>query len=120
MRPKFLLPLLLLLAPISALPQSTDTKPAKSLSVTGKLSRAMAIGAESTGWTIDLDSEITIDNQKIKSIEVQGSTAKLESLVDKHVSARGKLVIIEAPERGKRTVLNITKIRELAPHSDSH
>jgi hypothetical protein len=115
MRAKFLLPLLLLLLPISAFPQSTDTKPTKSLSVTGKLTRAMAIGGESTGWTIEVDSEITLDAHKTKSIEVQGTTAKLESLADKHVSARGRLVIIEAPERGKRTVLKLTRIRELPP-----
>jgi hypothetical protein len=113
---KLLLSLLLLLIPLPALPQSTtDSKPAKSLSITGKLTRAMAIGGESTGWTVELDSEITVDGHQVKSIELQGPKEKLEPLADKHVSARGKLVNLESPERGKRTVLNITKIRELPP-----
>ena len=61
MRTKFLLPLLMLLLPISAFPQSaTDSKPTKSLSVTGKLTRAMAIGAESTGWTIERDDQVAV------------------------------------------------------------
>ena len=38
--------------------------------VTGKLSRAMAIGGESTGWTIELDSEITIAGKAVHSIEI--------------------------------------------------
>jgi hypothetical protein len=116
MRTKFFLSLLLLLAPLSALAQS-DSNPTKSLSVTGKLSRAMAIGGESTGWSIELDSEITVDGHKVKSLEVQASAAaKLDPLVDKHVSARGKLITLEGPERGKRTVLKLSRIREL-PHS---
>jgi hypothetical protein len=114
---KFTLSLFLLLAllvPLSAFPQpSTDSKPAKSLSVTGKLTRAMAVGGESTGWSIELDSEITVDGHKTKSIEVQGPMEKLEPLADKHVSARRHLVTLESPERGKRTVLNLTRIREL-------
>jgi hypothetical protein len=76
----------------------------------------MAIGGESTGWTIELDSEITVDGHKVKSIEVQGPANTLEPLADKHVSARGRLVTLESPERGKRTVLNLTRIRELVNH----
>jgi hypothetical protein len=112
MRTKILLSLLLLLTPLISLAQS-DSNPTKSLSVTGKLSRAMAIGSESTGWSIELDSEITVDGHKVKSIEVQASAAKLDPLVDKHVSARGKLITLEGPERGKRTVLKLSRIREL-------
>jgi hypothetical protein len=111
----------MLLLPIAAFPQSaTDSKPTKSLSVTGKLTHAMVIGAESTGWTIELDSEISLDGQKVKSIEVQGPTTKLESLADKQVSARGHLVTLESPERGKRTVLNLTRIRELVNHPNMY
>jgi hypothetical protein len=73
----------------------------------------MAIGGESTGWTIELDNELTVDSQSIKSIEVDASAAKLEPLADKHVSARGRLTTLESTERGKRTIFKISRIREL-------
>jgi hypothetical protein len=109
-----LLLFLLLFAVTSARPQSTtDTQPAKSITVTGKLTRAMAIGGESTGWSIELDTELTVDSHPVKSIEVDAPAAKLEPLADKHVSARGRLTTLESPERGKRTILKISRIREL-------
>jgi hypothetical protein len=40
--------------------------PVQKLTVTGKLVRVMAIGAESTGWSIELESTITVDNKKDK------------------------------------------------------
>ena len=105
---------LLLFAVTSAFPQSTpDNQPAKSTTVTGKLTRSMAIGGESTGWTIELDTELTVDSHPVKSIEVDAPAAKLEPLADKHVSARGRLTTIESPERGKRTILKISRIRNL-------
>jgi hypothetical protein len=109
----FLLIPILLFAAIHALPQTTNTQPAKPITVTGKLTRAMAIGGESTGWTIELDTELTVDSHPTKSIEVDAPAAKLEPLADKHVSARGRLTTIESPERGKRTILKISRIREL-------
>src|SRR5271169_3026038 len=110
--PLLLIPILLL-AVAPALPQSTaDTKP---ITVTGKLTRAMAIGGESTGWTIELDNELTIDSHPTKSIEVDAPASKLEPLADKHVSARGRLTTLESPERGKRTILKISRIHELSP-----
>jgi hypothetical protein len=117
MKAKFVLLIpILLLAAAPAFPQSTtDTQPAKPITVTGKLTRAMAIGGESTGWTIELDNELTVDSHPIKSIEVDAPAAKLEPLADKHVSARGRLTTIESPERGKRTILKISRIRELSP-----
>jgi hypothetical protein len=117
MKTKYLLLLSLLLLAVSitrALPQATtDTQSARPISATGKLTRSMAIGGESTGWTIELDTELTVDSHPVKSIEVDAPAPKLEPLADKHVSARGHLITRESPERGKRTILKITRIREL-------
>jgi len=44
--------------------------PAQKITVTGKLDRVMAIGGESTGWAIQLDSEAAIDGKQVNSIEV--------------------------------------------------
>jgi hypothetical protein len=54
---------------------------AQKITVTGKLTRAMAIGGESTG-TIRLESEATIEGKKVDSIEIDyPNTGKLEKLV---------------------------------------
>jgi hypothetical protein len=49
--------------------------------VRGKLSPVMAIGAESTGWSIHLDRPTTIEGKEIDSLEIDYvRTKKLESL----------------------------------------
>jgi hypothetical protein len=54
------------------------------MTVTGKLARVMAIGGESTGWTIQLDSEAAIDGKQVNSIEVDSrKTKRLEKLENK-------------------------------------
>ena len=40
---------------------------AQKITVTGKLSRTMAVGAESTGWVIQLESEADIDGKQVSS-----------------------------------------------------
>jgi hypothetical protein len=63
---------------------------AQKITVTGKLTRAMAIGGESTGWTIQLESEDTIEGKKVDSIEIDyPNTGKLEKLVNNRVKAIG-------------------------------
>jgi hypothetical protein len=47
----------------------------QKITATGKLVRAMAIGGESTGWTIQLDSEIDIGGKQVHSIEVASQDA---------------------------------------------
>ena len=60
--------------------------PVQKLTVTGKLVRVMAIGAESTGWAIEMGSAITIDNKQVNSIQVRyHSASKLEKLTNKQV-----------------------------------
>ena len=45
--------------------------------VTGTLSRAMAIGAETTGWMIQLDSETTIDGKPYDTAGLRGKVLLL-------------------------------------------
>lgn len=49
--------------------------PDQKLMVAGKLVRVMAIGAESTGWAIELVAPITIENTQVNSIQVRYSSA---------------------------------------------
>ncbi len=86
---------------------------AQKMTVTGTLSRVMAIGGESTGWTIQLDSEATIDGKQIHSIEIDSrKTKKLEKLENKHVEATGSLSHRHGVETGERTVLALSSIKE--------
>jgi heat shock protein HslJ len=87
--------------------------PAQEMTVTGTLNRVMAIGAESTGWAIQLDSAITVGGKQIESIQVTyRNTAKLEKLADKRVTAVGKLSHREGVETGTQPVLVLSAIRK--------
>ena len=90
--------------------------PSKSkIIVTGRLGRVMAIGAESTGWAIQLDSPATINGKQLDSIEVQSrKKKKLEALVDKHVEATGKITQRHGVETGDRSILVISSIKEVS------
>jgi hypothetical protein len=96
---------------ISCLYLQAEIKEQK-LTVTGKLTRAMAIGGESTGWTIDLDSETTIAGKAVHSIEIAyPKTEKLEKLANQHVRAKGKIGHRQGVETGDRIVLEVSSIK---------
>lgn len=85
----------------------------KKLTVTGKLTRMMAIGAETSGWSIELTSPITLDGKEIHSLEIRYSdTQKLESLKDHWVKAKGTVSSATGVETGHRTVLQLASIKE--------
>ena len=93
---------------VQAAPQ-TQTK----MTVTGTLTRAMAIGGESTGWSIQVDPEITVDGKPVHSIEISYKDAQnLEKLKDKRVKATGKLAHKHGVETGDRAVLEVSSIKE--------
>jgi heat shock protein HslJ len=84
----------------------------KAITVTGKLVRVVAIGGESTGWTIQLESEIAVDGKLANSIEVDyHKTAKLEKLENKRVKATGKLIHRHGVETAERPVLLISSMK---------
>ena len=88
--------------------------------MTGKLGRVMAIGGESTGWAIQLDSETTIDGKRVGFLEVDYSnTEKLEKLADKHVKATGALSHRRGVETGERLVLVVSSMKEVKAASES-
>ena len=88
--------------------------PQRQITVTGKLGRVMAIGGESTGWAIQLDSERTMGGKRVDSIEVDYPNAKrLEKLAEKRVNATGTLSHRHGVETGERLVLVVSSIREV-------
>jgi len=94
--------------------------PERQTTVTGKLGRVMAIGGESTGWAIQLDSETTIEGKRVDSLEVDDSnTERLEKLADKHVKATGTLSHRKGVETGERLVLVVSSMKEVKAASQS-
>jgi heat shock protein HslJ len=86
---------------------------AEKITVTGKLNHAMAIGGESTGWAIQLESETTIGGHQVRSIEVDyPETGKLEQLDSKRVTAIGTISRRQGVETGERPVLVVSSIKE--------
>jgi heat shock protein HslJ len=94
--------------------------PERQTTVTGTLGRVMAIGGESTGWAIHLDSETTIDGKRVDSLEVDYSnTERLEKLANKHVKATGTLSHRHGVETGERLVLVVSSMKEVKATSQS-
>lgn len=111
MRLSRLLVLITVIAACSAM--LAQTKP-EEITVTGTLSRAMAIGAETTGWMIQFDKETAIAGKPLHSIEIAYSkTEKLEKLANQHVMAKGTLSHRSGVETGDRTVLEVKSIKRV-------
>lgn len=86
---------------------------AQKTTVVGKLSRIMAIGGESTGWAIELESRATIAGKALNSIQISYSDlAKLEQLENKQVVATGNVTRRQGVETGEQLVLEVSSIRE--------
>lgn len=89
-------------------------KPDKSdkISVTGKLTRVMAIGAETSGWAVELNPPLNVNGKDVNSIEiVVADSKKLEPLENKVVTAKGTLSNASGVETGERPVLNVSSIK---------
>jgi heat shock protein HslJ len=86
--------------------------PEQTVTLTGKLGRAIAIGGESTGWSLEMESATTIDGKQATSVQVNyRNPGKLEKLQDKRVTATGKLTHRQGVETGEQPVLAISSIK---------
>ena len=90
-----------------------DESDPQKIIVVGTLHRAMAIGAESTGWMVQVDSETTIDGKPISSIEVSDThkPKQLEDFDNKRVKIAGKVVYRHGVETGIQSYIEITTIK---------
>ena len=99
-----------LAAPLAA--QSAKPDKDDKLTVTGKLTRVMAIGAETSGWAIELNPALDVEGKQVSSIEVfLLDSKKLEALENKTVNAKGYLSNAAGVETGQRPVLNLISIK---------
>jgi len=81
----------------------------------GRLTRVMGIGGESTGWSLELTSDLTFDGLTFRSIEVSGPAKSLAKLADQEVRTRGFIKHRHGVERKDWLVLEITSIRLKSP-----
>jgi hypothetical protein len=81
----------------------------------GKLSHVMGIGGETTGWALELASEVTLQGQKMSLIEVSGPPGKLAKLAEQQVKVRGFVKHRHGTERKDWLVLEISSIRAVPP-----
>ena len=81
----------------------------------GKLVRVVAIGGETTGWAVRLDSERQIGDTTVRQVEVDPAPSKvsLESFQDKQVEITGTLTWRRGVERKKYPVVILETIHEL-------
>jgi hypothetical protein len=90
-----------------------DESDPQKVTLVGTLHRAMAIGGESTGWMVQVDSETTIDGKPISSIEVSDTRKpkQLEDFDNKRVKIAGKVVYRHGVETGVQSYIEITTIK---------
>jgi hypothetical protein len=87
----------------------------ETVTVTGKLARVVAIGGETTGWAVKLDSPLEVEGKKLNSIEVDAGdkSEKISELENKHVQVTGTLEKRHGIERGEHWVIAAKKIEEI-------
>src|ERR1700754_1310704 len=90
-----------------------DERDGQKITLVGTLHRAMAIGAESTGWMVQVDSETIIDGKPISSIEVSDTRKpkQLEDFENKRVKIAGKVVYRHGVETGVQPYIEISNIK---------
>jgi hypothetical protein len=94
-----------------------QTKPLQpgEMILIGKLTRVMGVGGETTGWALELASDLTWEGQTFRSVEVSGPPKKLARLVNQEVKARGFIKHRRGAERKDWLVLEITSIKIKSP-----
>ena len=90
-----------------------DESDPQKITLVGTIHRVMAIGAESTGWMVQVDSETIIDGKPISSIEVSDSRKpkQLEDFENKRVKIAGKVAYRHGVETGVQPYIEITTIK---------
>src|ERR1700761_9516955 len=105
---------------LSCLFLRADEDDPQKVKLVGTLHRAMATGAESTGWIVQVDSQTVIDGKPISSIEVSYTKkpAELEKLDNKLVKIAGKVAYRHGVETGVQSYVEINSIKAARPGED--
>lgn len=83
-----------------------------TVEATGKLVKVMAVGAETSGWAIEFEKEVSFGGNGVHSIEVEGDAKKFGKLENKKVTVKGMIVHRSGVESKDRMVFVVQKIKE--------
>jgi len=83
-----------------------------TVEATGKLVKVMAAGAETTGWAIEFENEVSFGGSGVHSIEVEGDLKKFGKLENKKVTVKGMVVHRSGVESKDRMVFVVQKMKE--------
>jgi hypothetical protein len=112
----FATPVVLLLLATCLFAQSQSKVSEPKITVTGMLSRVMAIGGESSGWSVKFDSHTAVEGRYVDSLEVKFADPKqAESFENKRVKVTGTLMHVHGVETGDRVVMEVTSIKTAKP-----
>ena len=85
--------------------------PEARCTVTGKLTRQMAIGGETLGWAVYMDRPREIGGTTLTHIEIDPAGNKVDDFADRRVEISGTLEKRSGIERGEYWVIVVDKIR---------
>ena len=83
------------------------------VTVTGKLVKIAAIGGETTGWAVDLDSPLEVDGKKLNRVEIDPNKNKIDGFNNKRVEIIGALKKRSGIERKGYWVILVNRIQEI-------
>jgi hypothetical protein len=95
-------------------PRPMVTPPEVQLTIAGKLTRVAAIGGETTGWAVVLDTPRQIGDKILKRLELDPAGRKLDKFENKHLEITGTLQRRTGIERGRYKVLVVKNILVLS------
>ena len=95
----------------AAIAQQADA----TLAVTGRLRKIFAIGGETTGWLLELDSPLYYQDRKFPNIELDPRGNDLRKLTNKRVRVEGRIEWRQGVERGVYPVLIAENVAESSP-----
>jgi hypothetical protein len=90
----------------------SHVKGPETITVTGRLIKIAAIGGETTGWAIDLESPLEVYDKQLGRIEVDPGNKDISGFEDRQVEVTGTLEKRHGIERGVYPVIVIEKISE--------
>ncbi len=93
---------------------SLEKEKQKTITVTGELIAVAAIGGETTGVEVELDSPIQVEGKTYDDIEIDPGDKKINGLIDKRVKVTGYLEKRKGVERKEYWVLVVNEIKELS------
>ncbi len=85
----------------------------RMITITGKLVKIVAIGGETTGWAVDLDSSLEVDGKRLNRIEIDPNGNKIDHFNNKRVEIIGALKKRSGIERKEYWVILVDKIQEI-------